>query len=112
MESQFSSRKSLIDLIDNNVDFFDKTNKTLKSNLLQLKNAFEKCSRTVEEIETFASEYDFDEKTPGNGYRSFLDITGSAVKKSAKVCSQLIRARESIFFRPDNYAKYKVRRRF
>lgn len=104
--------ENLIKTIDNNIEFFVKENKSLSANLNQFKIVVEKCAKAVDEIGTFAKNYDFDEQTAGNGYRSFLDISSSAVKKSAKVCSQLIRARRSIFFRADNYAKYKVRRRF
>lgn len=93
--------------IDNNIEHFEKINKheKLKSILLELKYSVEKCALTVAEIENFAPEYDFDEDTSGNGYRSFVNMFDSAVRKSAKVCRKLITKRGKILFRADNYVK-------
>lgn len=100
----------LITAIDNNIDYFDKTEKfqTLKTNLLNLKNSFGKCAKSVAIIEGFAHEYDFDDETSGNGYRSFVNIFESADKKTTKISKRLITNRSSFLFRADNYAKYNV----
>lgn len=102
-----SSVDEIIQSINNNIEYFDKINKNQKllSVLSELRNSVENCSILVEEIENFAPEYDFDEVTSGNGYRSFVNIFGSAIKKTSKVCRRLISNREQILFRADNYAK-------
>lgn len=97
--------------IDNNVEFLN--NKQSKSealhlNLLHLKNVYEKCCKFMSEVRKFAGEYDFDEHTPGNGFRSFLSIFDSAIRETSIVCDELIRRRAKLLFRADNYAKYNV----
>lgn len=96
----------LIRVIDDNVAFFDKKTKSLSSSLSQLKAAIEKCVKVTNEIESFASEYDFDEYSTGNGYRSFVSVTESAIEKSNILLRQLIAARDSFFFSADNFNKY------
>lgn len=112
MEKVCEKVDMLLKQLDNNIEFFDKNAKypTLSLGLRNLKNFVTKCARSVEEIKIFATEYDFNDETSGNGYHSFVDIFDSAVKKTTKVCQQLISSREKILFRADNYAKYKVRR--
>lgn len=100
----------LIALIENNIEHFDKTKRSenLSTKLHEFQESVLKCSTLINQINAFASDYDFDEETPGNGYRSFVDIFDSAVNETIKICSVLIRNREKLLFRPDNYAKYKV----
>lgn len=100
----------LIKAIDNSIEHFDKTNKchTLNSNLCNIKITIEKCAASVDEIRKFAHEYDFDEDTSGNGYHSFVDIFDSAIRKTKQICKRLIKNREKILFRADNYARYNV----
>lgn len=105
-----SQSVELIHAIDNNIAFFDKNKKPLNYSLCQLKVAIEKCVNAAAVIETFARSYDFDDHTPGNGYRSFCNIIGSAIKKSGILVEQLIKARGKIFFSADNYNKYNVQR--
>lgn len=109
-ETQAESVDALIKSIDNNINYFDKSAKSesLSTNLRQLKSALEKSARAVGEIEKFAGEYDFDENTRANGFRSFQHLQISAVKRSIQLCERLINNREKMFFRADNYAKYKL----
>jgi hypothetical protein len=101
----------LINCVDNNIEYFDKSDKNsqtkIKSSLLSFKSSLENCSRFIEEIKSFAGEYDFDEETRGNGFWSFVDIFESAVKKTTKINKELITNREKILFRADSYAKYE-----
>jgi hormone-sensitive lipase len=113
VEHQTESRNSetLSRSIDNNVEFLNnKHNKSeaLHLNLLHLKNVFEKCTHFMAEIDKFAGEYDYDELTPGNGYRSFLIIFDAAIRETSIVCDKLIMSRAKLLFRADNYAKYNV----
>lgn len=94
----------LIDSINNNIDHFDKNN-TLCSALKQLKNTVECCASAVAEVRKFVSDYDFDDENPANGYRSFIDVFASAIKRTLEVSNRLIKGRGSIIFRADNYTK-------
>lgn len=100
----------LIQVIDKNFDYFYEAKKfnALKFKLKKLKKSLENCDAQIVQIESFASDYDFDHETPGNGYRSYVDVYNSAIKKSLKLCEQLITSREKILFRADYYAKYNV----
>lgn len=94
-------------LIDDNAEFFakNKRHKDISVKLAALKIAVNKASVPIEEINLFSAEYDFDENCPGNGYRSFANINDAAVNGAIKICNQLIRRREKIFFSTDNCAK-------
>lgn len=98
----------LIQLIDNSLAYFDNERKSPKLilNLRRFKFTVEKCLKFVEEIEKFAHEYDFDEETCGNGFRSFIDIFDAAVQRALRICRKLIISRKKIIFRADQYNKY------
>lgn len=105
MESIFAG--DLIIAIDNNINYFDNSEKfrTLFLSLCQLKLVIEKCVKAMEKIREFASEYDFDDDSPGNGYRSFINISDSAFKQALKICKGMIRNRKKLLFNADNNAK-------
>ena len=68
-------------------------------------NAVAKLHLLVKDIEGFAPDYDFDKMSPGNGYRSFIDVYDLAVKRTVKLCVCVKKNRESIFFRRNFYEK-------
>lgn len=110
IEVKIKSSTLLIQTVDNSIEFFDAHSNcdTLKSKLQSLKANVEKCDKIIVQIECFASDYDFDNETPGNGYRSFVDIFSSAITKTTKICQQLIKNREKILFSEIYYTKYDV----
>ena len=57
------------------------------------------------EIRSFAGNYDLDERTPGNGYRSFVYTVEKAFEKALNVCKQVQHSRESFFFRKKFYQR-------
>lgn len=57
------------------------------------------------EIARFASLFDFDEETPGNGYRSFLLIIDKSVVHSEQVCRNMYHQKDSMLFRESHYTK-------
>ncbi|TMW54108.1 hypothetical protein DOY81_000784 [Sarcophaga bullata] len=59
----------------------------------------------VHQVEAFAGQYDFDEHTPGNGYRSFVAVTNSCVEYGLTLCKNLLSARSTMFFRKKSYMK-------
>lgn len=64
-----------------------------------------KSEEIVSKIKSFAPKYDFDDKSPGNGYRSFDFMYTKAVKKTTKLCQTVQAKRESFFFRKSFYEK-------
>lgn len=97
------------DLCKNNVEYFS-TDDT--ENGLRLHHAFvslidhlEVARNYVTEIKEFAHEYDFDETTPGNGYRSFLLVVRSCITHSLKLSSYIMQNRSSLLFRKSMYMK-------
>lgn len=65
----------------------------------------EKAVPVLKEIESFASKYDFDEKTPGNGYRSFVYIFNAGVQHAEKICKYILDNRGNLLFRKSVYMK-------
>lgn len=96
--------KVLIDSISDNIDHFDKNNSLVLA-LKQLKNTVECCSSAVTEVQTFVSDYDFDDENEANGYRSFIDVYSSAVERTSNICARLIKVRGSFLFRANNYTQ-------
>lgn len=100
----------LIHTIDSCIQYFEKCDKykELNDSLDSFKFNVENCCEKVKIIESFASEYDYDENTPANGYRSFVSIFTSAIKKSLNICQQMSKIRMKILFRANYYAEYEV----
>lgn len=59
----------------------------------------------VHQIEAFAYQYDFDEYTPGNGYRSFIAVINSCIEYGLTLCKNLLTSRSTMFFRKKTYMK-------
>lgn len=100
----------LIKVADDNLEFFknDKNGKRFFEIFRSLIDVLAQIVPVVKEIESFASVYDFDESTPGNGYRSFVYLFESAVEKSLQICDHVKSKRESILFRKSHNEKYDV----
>lgn len=93
----------------NNLDFYQKVKSnngvTFVQNFEVLIKNIQEIIPVVTDIECFAGDYDLDEETRGNGYRSFIYVYESAVNRTAKVCKYVNENRESIFFRKSFYEK-------
>ncbi|XP_055855094.1 hormone-sensitive lipase [Episyrphus balteatus] len=59
----------------------------------------------VGKIRIFMHEYDFDEHTPGNGYRSFVTVTSACIDYGLKILQNLTATRSTMFFRKKFYMK-------
>lgn len=59
----------------------------------------------IDEIQVFASDYDLDENTPGNGYRSFVYIVEKAAEKTMKAVESVKEKRGKVFFRKGFHEK-------
>ena len=92
-----------------NSDYFN-THKTIINlryvvALLGLQDNIKKTQILITEISSFCHEFDFDEHTKGNGYRSFIDLYESALKHSLKTLKCVSKNRRSWFFRKQFFLK-------
>lgn len=59
----------------------------------------------VTKIVQFVHEYDFDERTPANGYRSFVKASQSCINHSVKISKFIAQNRSYLLFRKNMYMK-------
>lgn len=108
-DEKYSIVDELIRGCVSNAAFYD-TDKTLigsKMHAIFNKAAefLKKLLPVTKSIEDFAGIYDFDEETPGNGYRSFVHIFNSAVIHTEKICKYVTVNRGNLLFRKSAYLK-------
>lgn len=100
----------VINLCNNNRDYFitDKSEnpQKLHSNFIKIAELLEKSKTILDEIESFAADFDFDKDTPGNGYRSFVFIFNAAVKYIESHLKYIAENRGKFLFRKSLHAKY------
>lgn len=65
----------------------------------------EVARKLTTDVLSFAHEYDFDEFTPGNGYRSFVKCTRLCVEHCLRVSKHIAQNRTFIWFRKNMYMK-------
>jgi hormone-sensitive lipase len=101
--------EALKSIICNNIDYFKSDEST---NGLKLHFAFvsiidhlDDALPLVQRIESLCHLYDFDEATPGNGYRSFLKVFDAAIHHTFKIVKYVTESRGSLLFRKNNYTK-------
>lgn len=100
---------NLVEISFDNLEFFKKGRRKNYQKFCEiietLIKTVAKIHLIVKEIEGFAPNYDFDKMSPGNGYRSFVDVCDSAIKYSMNISVNIKNSRESIFFRESFYEK-------
>lgn len=82
----------------NGVKFVEASNTIIKTLV--------KLEPLVDEVRSFAGNYDFDKQTPGNGYRSFVFLVDTAVKKTWNVSKKIHHKRKNFFFCKKFYEKF------
>ena len=101
--------EALESVVFNNIDYFKTDESTnglkLHAALLCIIDHLEEARPLVQEIELFFKVYDYDEKTPGNGYRSFIKIFDCAINHTLKIVKYVTQNRSSLLFRKNNYTK-------
>lgn len=101
--------QELISACLNNADYFSTDNSDIGSRFFEsfkkIIDLVKSSCVVVNEIEKFAVLYDFDESTPGSGYRSFVYNHESALLHTLKLCRYIIENRESWFFRKYEYMR-------
>lgn len=93
----------LEDLCENNADYFknDTSNvgKNIRSTVLSIATNVDTVKPLVEHFRSIYAAYDFDENTPGNGYRSYVTMVDNFVVYGIKINRQVCQSRNSYFFR-------------
>lgn len=101
---------ALKNLCENNITFFAKDESEYGQ---RLHKAFQDIIKhinaigpMVNKINSVAKHYDFDEDTPGNGFRSFLTIVDSSISYSLQVSHKVCLKRDNLLFRKGNMTRY------
>ncbi|XP_075232649.1 hormone-sensitive lipase isoform X2 [Lycorma delicatula] len=94
---------ALKNLCESNADYFksDTSNigKNLYSTSLSVINNIVSIKPLVDHFRNTCAAYDFDENTPGNGYRSYVMMVDAFVNYAVKINRQICVNRNSYFFR-------------
>lgn len=105
----FAMYDALVDICQNNVKYFecDET-ETGQRFLCAFRGIIDHISiarQFVAKIITFVHEYDFDDSTPANGYRSFVKAIQACINHSVKVSKYIAQNRSYLLFRKNMYMK-------
>lgn len=99
----------LIDYARDNADYFssDSTDngKKLLNASLEMGNNLGGFAEKLVKIEAEAHRFDFDDSTPANGYRSYVNIGIYALEYGINLNKEIVSYRNSIFFRKSKFAK-------
>ncbi|XP_029176344.1 hormone-sensitive lipase-like [Nylanderia fulva] len=82
-----------------------KNSDRIKAALLVILQQLDELQPIYDEIVKFAPCFDFDETTPGNGYRSFLLMIDKSIVHSEQVCQKMYRQKDSLLFRESHHTK-------
>ncbi|KMQ94919.1 hormone-sensitive lipase [Lasius niger] len=81
----------------------DENSVRIKAALLVILEQLDELQPLYSEIAKFASHFDFDEETPGNGYRSFLSMVDKCIVHTEQVCRQMYHQKDSMFSRKSHH---------
>lgn len=94
---------ALRELCQANAEYFmnhqDENGVRIRAALMAMLDHLEQLQPLYKEITRVAPMFDFDEQTPGNGYRSFLVLIDKCIVYSRSVCHQIYCQKDSMFFR-------------
>ncbi|KAK9686035.1 Hormone-sensitive lipase (HSL) N-terminus [Popillia japonica] len=103
------THQTLADLCTNNALHFKEDNsengQRLYTAFLAINDNINKIWPIVLRLRTVVNNYDFDENTPANGYRSFLRIIDSAVQLGIELNKKVCLKRDSVLFRKTLFTK-------
>ena len=101
--------ENLLVLCNQNLVYFEKDKSVdgvkMYSSFKKVIELVKKSKFNVKKIESFAADFDFDENTPGNGYRSFVSVFNAALKHTEKTCKHIADNYGKFFFRKSVNAK-------
>lgn len=105
----FAMYDALVDICQNNIKYFEcDDTETGQRFLCAFRGIIDHITiarQFVSKFITFVHEYDFDENTPANGYRSFVKAVQSCINHCAKVCKYIAQNRSYLLFRKNMYMK-------
>lgn len=100
---------SLCQLASANRDFFsthqDENGLRIYTAHVAVLDILSELRQLYREIAAIAPQYDFDENTPGNGYRSFLLLVDKCIAHTEGTCQQIHNLKQSVLFRKTNYMR-------
>lgn len=106
---KYEKAYELIKLCMSNVEFYKQdqtvTGSRMTAAFEKLHDYLVKAVPVTRVIDSFAHIYDYDESTPGNGFRSFMFIFEAALDYSVKTCQYINENRGSLLFRKSVYLK-------
>lgn len=106
---KYEKAYELIKLCMSNVEFYKQdqtvTGSRMTAAFEKLHDYLVKAVPVTRVIDSFAHIYDYDESTPGNGFRSFMFIFEAALDYSVKTCQYINENRGSLLFRKSAYLK-------
>ncbi|RZC40443.1 hormone-sensitive lipase [Asbolus verrucosus] len=108
-EGNSSNISVLKDLCTNNAEFFatdtSENGQRLYISFMGIKENLDELSTKMARIASQVHKFDFDENTPGNGYRSFISVANSAVDYGVQLNKKVCLKRASAFFRKTQMTK-------
>ncbi|XP_069679565.1 hormone-sensitive lipase isoform X2 [Periplaneta americana] len=107
--TSFSLYQVLKDLCKNNAQFFQQdeseSGQRLHAGFLALIDQVNMITPMVGEVREAASKFDFDQDTPGNGYRSFVAVVDLCIQHGVKLSRSVCDSRDSFLFRKSFYMR-------
>lgn len=113
VQFSFGLYDALIDLCESNIQYYecDNTFEAAKRFLDAFHNIIKQLAvlrQYVTEFYGFLHEYDFDENTPANGFRSIVKATHGMINHTMKLTKHIAENRGSLLFRKMEHVRYAV----
>lgn len=105
----YAMYRVLKDLCVNNAQFFQQdeseSGQRLNAGFLAIVDQVDIITPVVDEVRKVAPQFDFDENTLGNGYRSFVSVVDMCVQHGVKLSRLVCDSRDSFLFRKTFYMR-------
>lgn len=105
----FAAYDELVEICQDNRQYFESDDSEMGqrfyNEFICLLDHIAAARQYVTEFNGFAHEYDFDERTPGNGYRSLVKTMHAAIEYCIQVSSYIAKSRRYLLFRRSVYIK-------
>lgn len=101
---------ALREICNSCLDYFsthqDEVGQKINNALKVILDKLEELRPLYLEISEFAPLFDFDDDTPGNGYRSFLYLVDRCIFHTTATCQDLFNQKNSMLFRKNNHMRF------
>ncbi|XP_022826508.1 hormone-sensitive lipase [Spodoptera litura] len=105
----YAMYEALKDSCQNNATYFQpddsENGQRLYQGFMTLMDHVDTVWPLVDHVRKVAPQYDFDSKSPGNGYRSFVSVVDSCVLHGLKLSRQVNTSRDALLFRKGHFVK-------